>query len=291
MRALGILLLGFGAACAKAGDPPAAPVDPIAAAKRDFASIKSPSSAVEPGAGTSGVAGKADGAAADAAAADAAPVASSPGLSMAGPPGRREGTGNWLVDAMEQKPDRPRALGGMDDLAPGDLDLLKAADRPDRHEAGASQSGEKAPPGAMAGPVYNPLDAFMRGWVSPRDRELLLPARADNPLGGAPGAARSQLFSGLDLGQPGAPAGAAQGDPRTSGNPYVADLYLGPVSPAKAPSLPDVPAFAPLELPDLSRGMSALGAGISPLGTARPAIPDFAQPADDDKYFKQLKRF
>ena len=52
----------------------------------------------------------------------------------------------------------------------------------------------------------------MSGWVSPRDRDLLLPSRGDSPLGGAPGAARAQLFSGPDLGQSGAPAGTAPGD-------------------------------------------------------------------------------
>jgi len=291
MRAPAVLLLVLGAAAAQAGDPPAAAGDPLAAAKRDFASIKPASATAEAGAGPAGMAAKADGAAGEAAGGDAGAAAAAAGLSMVGPRWGKEGTGNWLLDAMEQKGDRPRALGGTDDLVRGDLDLLRAADRADRHESGPSQAGERAAPGALAGSVYNPLDAFMSGWVSPRDRDLLLPSRGDNPLGGAPGAARAQLFSGPDLGQLGAPAGTAPGDLSAPGNPYVADLNLGPTAPARQPSLPDIPGFAPLELPDFSHGMSALGAGTIPLDSARSAVPDFALPPDDDKYFKQLKRF
>ncbi|MGA2018039.1 MAG: hypothetical protein ABSH26_13905 [Opitutaceae bacterium] len=290
MRAPAVLLLVLGGAAAQAGDPPAAAGDPLAAARRDFASIKPAPATAEAGAGPAFTAAKADGAAGEAAGGDAGAAAAA-GLSTVAPPGGKGGTGNWLLDAMEQKGDRPRALGGTDDLVRGDLDLLRAADGADRRESGPSQAGERSAPGALAASVYNPLDAFMSGWVSPRDRDLLLPSRGDNPLGGAPGAARAQLFSGPDLGQLGAPAGSAPGDLRAPGNPYVADLNLGPFAPARAPLLPDIPGFAPLELPDLSHGMSVLGAGTAPLDSARSAVPDFALPPDDDKYFKQLKRF
>jgi hypothetical protein len=288
VRALGILLLALGATAAWAGDPPAAPGDPIAAARRDFASIKSLATPAEPGAGLAGATVKADGAGEDAA--PSAPP------SVGGPPGRKEGTGNWLVDAMEQRPDQPRAPGGMDALIRADLDLLKAAGRPD--EAKHPQAGERSAPGALAGPVYNPLDAFMSGWVSPQDRELLLQGRGENPLGAAQGATRAQPLPGLDLGRTDAPAGGVPGprdaspfDPRPSANPYVADLSPEPVAPARTLSSPDMPGFAPLELPDLSHGMSATGLGAKPADTARPLAPNFAQPADDDKFFKQMKRF
>ena len=54
---------------------------------------------------------------------------------------------------------------------------------------------------------------------------------------------------------------------------------------------PDVPAFAPADLLDLPRGMSSSGVDAKAIDAPRSFIPDFAQPDDDDKYFKQLKKF
>ena len=54
---------------------------------------------------------------------------------------------------------------------------------------------------------------------------------------------------------------------------------------------PDVSGFAPVELQDVPRGMSSSGVDSRPIDTPRSFIPDFAQPDDDDKYFKQLKKF
>src|ERR1700678_1781443 len=100
MRSLGSLLFVIAAVAARAGDPPPARADSIAQAKKDFASIKQPAASQDPGPGLRAADAKDDGAVrAD------APALPSPTVG-------KEGTGNWLVDAMEQKPGHPQALGG-----------------------------------------------------------------------------------------------------------------------------------------------------------------------------------
>ena len=76
------------------------------------------------------------------------------------------------------------------------------------------------------------------------------------------------------------------GDPKSGANPYLEEL-----SPAPQP-IPDIPAFSPLSIPDLSAGAALPeGAAAKALDGSKAAFPDFAQPADDDKYFRQMKRF
>lgn len=110
---------------------------------------------------------------------------------------------------------------------------------------------------------------------------------------------RADLLPGLEVGpaQPQADFSlapidaAAFGDPRASANPYVALMDLPSVSPLRAFAAPEASVLAPPEVQDLPRGMFSSGIDPRPADASRSFVPDFAQPDDDDKYFKQLKKF
>jgi hypothetical protein len=302
MRALGTLLLALAAAAARGEDPPATAGDSMAAAKKDLASIKAAAAPVEAGPGLAAVDLRDDAPGPGGARTDSPAVVSPAGRSAADPSRKREGTGNWLVDAMEQKPDQTRTPRGGESLNRGELDLLKDAGRPDARtekEANLAEASEKAASKALAESVYNPLDAFMNSWISAHDREFLVPAtRSDNPMAGEQGRARAGSLQASDFGQLGVFAESALqsrdtglADPKAAMNPYLADTDRAFMAPMKPVSAPDLPGLAPFGLPDPSRGMSAPGIDPKLLDTSRFLIPDFAQPADDDKYFKQMKRF
>jgi hypothetical protein len=279
-------------ACAARADSPPAPSDSISDAKKDLAQIRAPSPGQDLGASLQGAGLKDIGAVPGGVHAEAPPAIDS--AKEAGePPGKKEGTGNWLVDAMDKQAEREHSgkAKEKDEQLKEDLALIRGEDRkPDRDNLLLEEPKERdAPPREEAEKAVNPLDSFMSSWVAPRDRELLL-TRADP--------ARSDTLPGLDAPQaPGAPdllpAGAP--DPATFAeppalNPYVAALEL-PEAPALRLLGPAEPAdFAQAALPDLSRGISS-GAPDARPGDSRSFIPDFAQPSDDDKYFKQLKRF
>ncbi|HMD60628.1 MAG TPA: hypothetical protein VKG78_04320, partial [Opitutaceae bacterium] len=244
MRYSGILLLVLGAAVARAGDPPAPAGDSIATAKKEFAAIKASSSPLDASSSLPGIDGK-----------DAASLPPEIGRPAADLPKKKDGTGNWLVDAMEQKPEHSQAPRGADDLIRGELSLLKAADS-------SPGQGERSPQKALGGSVFNPLDAFMRSWVSAHDRELLLaPANDGNLLPGAQAGMSADALPHIELGPPGSTVGdlprardAGPGDLRMSLNPYAASLDMVPLAPLRTLSAPDFPGMAPLVLPELSRG-------------------------------------
>jgi hypothetical protein len=289
MRASRTLLFVVAAAAARAGDAPAPAGDSLAAAKKDFASIKSP--APETGPGLPGLVVRDEGS--GAVRADA-PLPLQAGRSAADPAGKKGGAGNWLVDAVEQETVRPQSARGDNDLIRGDLDLLDDAGRPESRAGSvgrAAEAGEKAASRELALSVSNPLDAFMEGWISAHDRGLLVPAKnGGNPMDGA----RAETLAGIDLGRrEGTIEGVlasreGQADPRAAANPYILDLDLAPVKPIP---VPDLAGFEPLSLADLSHGVPAPAAGSKFLDPSNSLIPDFAQPSDDDKYFKQMKRF
>ncbi len=275
MRVLGILALAV-AGAVQAGDPPAAPVDPIAAARKEFAAIKTAPG--DSGAQSADVLSKPE------AASLPAPGSGAPERPIAGANPAPGGTGNWLVDAMERKPARSAQAPAGDEPNPGGLDLIKAmgAEAPGE---GAAAKGDPAGRSAAKGEpdsVVNPLDAFMDGWISARDRGLLLPdRRAPSFLGGiesaAPGESAAGAYPRLGF--------AAGG--KDASNPYIADL-----NPATAPlAAPEVPTYSPLAMPDLAGGNPPSGPATKPFEVPRLDMPDFTQPADDDKYFRQMKRF
>ncbi|HXQ79812.1 MAG TPA: hypothetical protein VN775_00780 [Opitutaceae bacterium] len=302
MRVPGALLLVVAIASARAGNPPASAGDSIAAAKKDLASIKAPASTMDPGPGIAGIGLREDAPVAAAGRADAAAALAEAGRPAVDPPRKNAGTGNWLVDAMERRSDHLQSAPARDGLVRGDIDLPMEAARPNgRGENGAKpgEAGGKAASRALAESVYNPLDAFMEGWISAQDRELLLPStRGESPPGAYQRGSRAETPSGIDLGPQGASGGgvlqtrgAGPADLRTAANPYIADLSLASTPPLKPFSAPELPGIAPPWPLDLSRGISPGGVDPKSLDGSKSLIPDFVQPPDDDKYFKQIKRF
>ncbi len=222
------------------------------------------------------------------------------------PSKKKEGTGNWLVDAMDKKTDRSQGSRARDrdDGLKADQDLLRGDDRlgarADKDSASQDDTRDKTGPRETGEPVYNPLDSFMGRWVSARDHDLLLPSSKGDGLAAAGlDRAHADMLPGLDLGQPGSlgeslpspPDPAAFSDPREGANPYLAVLGLAPAPQAKSFLSPELTGASPFGLPEISSGVSTMGATPRPADGSRTFVPDFAQPSDDDKYFKQMKRF
>jgi hypothetical protein len=303
MRFRCALLLLLAVAAAKGGDAPAPPADSISATKKDLAAVKALGSpaeasgsslptvdlkAVSPGPGGERIEAPALTPAADEASLD--------------PSRKRDkgATGNWLVDAMERKPEKARAGTGRDGLSRADGDLLREGDRAalreDQDARGSQEPGERAGPKDRSAGAYNPLDAFMAGWISARDRDLLLPAKGYAAGGGEParprqggfqdvGAASAEftiegLLSPADFGEPGGQAAQP--------NPYLASPDLSPAPGPRAFSSPQPPATT---APGDRAAPFFFGAQPDAIDAPRSFIPDFARPSEDDKYFKQMKRF
>jgi hypothetical protein len=302
MRALGAILFVSAAAAACAGDPPAPPADSISAAKKDFSAIKA-----------SGLP------------TDAAPMVPSLEMKEIGPiPGggiqptplpvndpltldpakKRTGTGNWLLDAMDANSEASRGSPTGDDLARGGADLIRNDERLgghiDRSVPSSRDSREKAEAKEIESRAFNPLDSFMAGWISSRDHDLLLSSAKPESL--APGEvpkARFDVLPGLEVAPPAggmdgslpSPEAASWADAKATVNPYLAIEESAVPAPMKVFMAPEFPSFAPDTDPYVVRGPSLSGVDPGSVDSPRSFIPDFAQPAEDDKYFKQLKRF
>jgi hypothetical protein len=299
MRLPAILLLAMAAAAARADDAPP-PADSIAAAKKDFAAIKAPVTQAD-GTALPTVDMK-DLGPMPAARPDLAPLVSPDRDPSLDPSKKRTGTGNWLVDAMDKNTSSQASrTKEKDDILKGDPDLIRADEKGVRLEKdplALDDTREKESAKEPLESVYNPLDAFMGGWVSARDRDLLLTtAKGDAGSGADLGKAHADALPGLDAGQQG-PSDllVQQVDPSSfaeakGSNPYVEALDIPVDLPMKTFVSPDFTGFSPTELQEAPRGMSTSGVDARPVDTSRSFIPDFALPDDDDKYFKQMKKF
>ena len=304
MRLSGTLLMVVLAATARADDPAAAPADSIAAAKKDLAAIKSPLSQPDSAAALPSMDIKDLGPVPGSARPEATMLIDPEKDPSLDPAKRKTGTGNWLVDAMDKNTStKASSSKEKDDILKGDPDLIRADEKGVRLEKDplalddTRDKEQRAKEPAEA--VYNPLDAFMSGWVSARDRELLLTTSKGDGLTGADlGKAHADALPGTEAGQPSAGGDFAiqQVDPSTfddakGANPYVGALDVPLDLPMRSLAAPDASVFAPTELEDAARGMSTSGVDARPIDTSHSFIPDFAQPDDDDKYFKQMKKF
>jgi hypothetical protein len=297
MRARAAFLLLLAAPLARAGDPP--PADPIASAKKDFQSIKSLSGPADPGAALPTLdmkdLGPSPGSRPDAPAPLVDPEAAlDPSKKKA-----KEGTGNWLVDAMDKKDDRQRSPKGRDEGRKGDDDLLrdgeKSGDQAERDPQESRDAREKTEESETPKAAVNPLDSFMAGWISTRDHDLLLRAKSEGAPAPDAGRAHAEALPDMESAQPSladsmlpAPEGTTWADSRSAPNPFLAVLDLDPAPQVQFFSAPDPAGLAPS--PSLA-SPSVSGADARSLDAGRTCIPDFAQPSDDDKYFKQMKKF
>lgn len=292
LAALCVLCLAASAHCA---DAPADSQETLAAAKKDLADIKAIASppdtagslpavdmkGLNPGPGADRMAIKPQ-------------MTEEERAALLEPSGKkaRTGTGNWLVDAMERKDAKPAEGKDAPSRAETDalgFDAAKATERLDAEALASGDSREEArKPQAEA--AYNPLDAFMGGWVSTRDKDLLLPG-GHTPAGPDSGKAGGDLpLPGQDLASdllaPQEPLSFSE--PKGGANPYLEALNLGGPSSVRFFSAPELPDFS---LPSARPTASGALQDERPSEVQRSFIPDFAQPSDDDKYFKQMKRF
>ncbi|MEY3773980.1 MAG: hypothetical protein RLZZ129_760 [Verrucomicrobiota bacterium] len=143
--------------------------------------------------------------------------------------------------------------------------------------------------------VENPLTAFMGDWISPRDHELLIPKAAAS-VGAGP------VFSQM-LAVPGLELTATKGSGRTSGESIAPNRFSdnSPANPYLPPDLPSLPAArdqvsfmseVPPAGPSLDFSPPPTRINEVPVAPTRPAPPkEILTPADDAKYFPQLRRF
>lgn len=280
--------------------------DPIAAARRDFNSLKGARNALEQSSKLN------------------LPSVSAPDFTLGSSPMPRapalseeemkklkaaKKSTNWLVDAMmkpEEKASRdPRERATASTQAGRDRELasnsaMGATKDPEAslekgtQELAAKDEKTLPPPEKRTGPEFNPLASYMSGWMTPQDYSLLKPGidngaaatasnRGDPSLPGA-GADLSVLGdagSALDLGKD--TRGVQRFElPKPADNPFLQSFNAGSGASAPVFSAPPAPVPAPV---------NALLSPAPDLAPARSKIPDFVKPAVDEKYFKQLKRF
>ncbi|HVS52331.1 MAG TPA: hypothetical protein VHD62_08240 [Opitutaceae bacterium] len=211
---------------------------------------------------------------------------------------------NWLLDAMQTKPaanraDRNDATNRDErsrELAPFPNESLREHDDATnaRQQDAREKSSDNARDNSMmtnrtAAAALNPLARYMGEWMTPQDFALLQPTLGNAKDGAGLAAApalpgvvgTSGEFDALDL-----TANFDRGAAKTSmpsaprENPFLPTLNAPPAVAAPLPAPPPaVSAPTPLFAPTPESA------------PAKPAIPDFAKPGTDEKYFKPLKRF
>lgn len=174
--------------------------------------------------------------------------------------------------------------------SPGDPEAQPAR-APDSRDSRPADHAEKAPT------APNPLDRYLAAWMTPGDYAALQPSlgaglSVSSAESGGLGAVSlpASLGGGLSgLALPGGPASpdalgvaapAPSAPPRE--NPYLQTFTLPPAPAVGLLATPPPPAPS-----TLTPAPSPAPANPAP----RPSVPDFARPAQDEKYFKQLKRF
>lgn len=205
---------------------------------------------------------------------------------------------NWLVDAMtEKRPDarneRRAGEGGRETTA------TEPETETDPLEAPAVES-KKEPLGPKPSvSADNPLTSYMAGWMTPKDFELLKVRTAETNFNAAPDreAERASDPAGLEgllrgeasMGGGGRAGTAVPPVATRATNPYLADLGSmgGPAGPNERTGL--LVAGGPAD------GPAPLLAPTPKVETAPvktdPPPDDRLKPTDDAKYFRQLKRF
>lgn len=205
---------------------------------------------------------------------------------------------NWLVDAMT-KSDEKELRDPHETIAESMLREREAADAKDPRMAkdarGNAARDENSPMAEKrVGPEFNPLSRYMAGWMTPQDYTLL--------KSGLDGAAAASLTSRGDpslpsvgsdlsvLGDAGSALDLSSGTrtapfalPKPSENPFLQSLTSG--------GAPATTSFAPPPAPSSVSTSPTLAPAPAPSAPTKSKIPDFAKPAMDEKYFKQLKRF
>ena len=264
--------------------------DPIAAAARDFQSLKTtrnPLPSEKTGLNMSGLttpefqnAGHG--------------VSVTPSVKPKIPPGAKSKSANWLVDGVMKKTGQStldKTVRGTDELSaldaladdPAQADPLTQAEQRSRTEQPKPSEAE-----------LNPLMRYMSGWMTSQDYALL-----------RPGLAGAVSADAVARGDPSLPGATASGPAIAFGtNGLSAGLLHADVAPTSVVTVRENPflqAFNPPPAPaPAAIASGAMEPAIAPpIRTVTPSappmtqpkMPEFARPSDDAKYFKQLKRF
>lgn len=225
---------------------------------------------------------------------------------------------NWLIDAMEKEREldaaardgrkgraeleSERVLAEREALRNPELELDRddpAAIALREADAAAKAEEQRRERAVRETPVSNPLAGYMAGWMTPQDFALLQPNlgaaatdAATFDAGTAP-AAGSSVAPGTALSNPGGEISTSLFGERT-GAPAAATMenpYLQPLLPATQLETVLMPAPAPMPAPPPSIAPVLAPATRREEPPAKSTVPDFVRPSDDEKYFKQLKRF
>lgn len=286
-----------------AGPQPAAELPPLEAARRDLESAKGTRLPKQGGAALGELQ-------------LAVPSFPAPGAPAAQPsppaPEKRalapQPTRNWLVEAMERKGDgrrgeSPRREGGpggafrqgsREEVSPSDERGLEERDgrREDAREEEPSSRARREED-------LNPFSRYLQSWVSPQDYALLQATLASGRSAAAERSGESSRAPDAPLPQmPGAPASdgsltsllAATGGVPAAGSRSTKPAdnpFLQFISPEPAPGRAVAPTPAP---PPVSSFIPPPSTPV-PAAASRGALPEFVRPTNDDKFFKQLKRF
>lgn len=214
---------------------------------------------------------------------------------------------NWLIDAMEKSASADRNKRSSRGLADGERER-DSSDNPLTRSAGdAAKDGSNSARDSDSGnakedndrkttTVVNPLDRYLAGWMSPQDYALLKPGLTEAANGGraggkdalsslpqAPGTMGLPGANTISALVPGAPAPLIA-PPPPKANPYLEALN----APAPIPAVTYVPPAVVTPAPKVPVFAAPPPAPIDP---AKSKLPDFVKPAQDEKYYKQLKRF
>jgi hypothetical protein len=162
---------------------------------------------------------------------------------------------------------------------------------------GAREGGDRIVPTTS---VVNPLNRYLGDWMTPQDYSLLKPGLAQSAMNGLnhegsregglviPGS--NALRPGA-VDQPGLRSSNVTNDvpaAKPKENPFLQALNA-PAVPVNPPSSFVTPAQVVTVSPPKISMMAAPPAPVSE--PAKSKVPDFAKPVQDEKYFKQLKRF
>lgn len=205
----------------------------------------------------------------------------SPGTAFGSDPGG----GQNAIDSLDPLYSRnPRGSRGATMLERNDASSSSAAD-------------EQMTPAAL-----NPLTHFLGDWMTPQDYALLRPGLETALPGGVvrPGDARFSLPGTPDFALESSlkreiPGGFTAATPITSepsprANPFLESLNRVEFTPP-ARVIPPPVQPGPGLLPSAAVPASPPPASAAVVAPLRPNVPDFPKPGQDEKYFKQLKRF
>lgn len=207
---------------------------------------------------------------------------------------KKERSENWLLDAMLERPENETEKDSLtkeqEDLRADPFQRMIAEQlRPTKESE--EEDTKLAEADQLADEVINPLSAFMAGWVSERDRALLVPeAKPTAGEGWLDGSATESLSSSLRSTTSYTPMasdirGFSAKEELAEANPYLdfqTPVFKQPVNRAPTQFIP----------PNFSEATQRSTPERLPVPSSpKPVAPLINRDDEAEKYFPQLKRF